>query len=155
MATFDFTQGGATGGFPAHHSPVFAVTRVLDFSSDAMVALNSGTGAAQNDVIQLIHVPANAVVIGVFYRVIDFSSNLADLDIGDGSDPDGWHDGINMTNGTDDWTGLTVGAEAYGVAGAKFYSATDTVDAVVKTAASIVTGKISVTAIMIRADGTV
>lgn len=156
MATFDVTNSvGASGGYPAHGAPrMFTVTKALDFSSASIVALNSGTGPAQNDVLQLIHVPAKTVVHGVYYTIDTASSNLADFDIGDGADIDGYHDGVNLTNGTNDFTGFGVsGTEAF--AAGKYYASADTIDGVCKTAASIVTGKITITVIMTSIDGVV
>jgi hypothetical protein len=129
----------------------------------ADIRLNSGAGLVQNDVVPLIHVPASVLVVGVAVRCVagnnpdELALLLDDLDVGDGADVDGWHDGLDCTAAVMAYTG---GGSAFALAEAapntivgyqagKFYAAADTIDAKVITAATIVTGAIRVKALMI------
>lgn len=148
MATYDVTVGGTAAVAYVNGLPITKVSAEVDFST-----INGGSGTAQNDIITAINVPAGTMVLGVAYEVVTASSNLADVDIGDGADPDGYHDGVNMTStgsGFSFSTTLTEGTPntVAGFGLGKYYAAADTIDLVHKTAATVTTGLIRVSAVM-------
>lgn len=151
MATYDLRKASGTK-IPANVRGVSTpVQNVVDFST-----VNAGSGMAQNDVAQLIHVPAGCAVEGVHVEVDgnELSANLADFDIGDGVDPDGFGDGLDATAAVDNYVGVAntpalneAAPNTFtGYALGKYYAAADTIDLTVKTAATILTGKVRVTA---------
>lgn len=160
--TYDVTIGDGGAGVNAHSARgPYKVKKVLDFENDsALTALNAGAGPGQNDVLQLIHVPANSIVLGVFYETVTASTALNNLDIGDGDDVDGYHDGIDATSTGDGYNGLGKAPTLVegtpntltGFALGKFYTAADTIDAKIITAASITDGVIEVTAVILTLD---
>jgi hypothetical protein len=92
MATYNFTDGTVT----AHPKSVdtlpntggpFVRTAVIDFSKQN---LDSGN----NDVAQIINIPANTWVLGVFARLITVETDDAEMEIGYGSDDAFWTDTI-------------------------------------------------------------
>jgi hypothetical protein len=149
MATYNLTSGGMAA-YPANTVPVSRVEAVVDFSQ-----VNDGNGTVQNDVLQLIPVPANTLVLAVAFSVTTVSANLADFDIGDGATADGYIDGASAATVNDgaSWnTTLTTGtpnttAEAFSLG--KFYTSEDTIDLKQNTNATVITGVIKVVAIMI------
>lgn len=156
--TYSTILPGGTSGMPANKSgQAYVLETTVDFSNPDLVALNSGSGVGQNDVLQLIQIPANTVVMGVFYEITTASSNLDDFDIGDGDDVDGWHDGVDVTSTGDAYNGVgTVPTlvEAApptftGYAVGRFYTSADTIDGKVITADNIVDGVITVKALCI------
>lgn len=96
--TQDKTLGSAYG-YPTKGGVVL-FERTLDFST------STHTGTA-SDVYQLFNVPAGSYVLGVGYEVEDGESSgtylgedgTCTIDIGDGSDTDGWIDGANVQTG--------------------------------------------------------
>lgn len=134
--TYDKTLGGNTA--VAGHLPGLQVFgRIFDLSKAEFTALNSSTGPGQNDVLQLIDLPAKTVILGSWYEVVTASSNLDDLDLGDGSNVDDYHDGIDATSTGSGWSVYDASANG------KYYSSADTADAKIITAASIVTGRVA------------
>lgn len=149
MATYS-VAGSAVQAYPAFPVGVFSVKAEVDFTT-----INSGSGTVQNDIVQLIQVPANTLVLGVSFRVATVSSNLADFDIGDGSVTDGYIDGASMATINDGCSWVTTFNEATpnttadGMSLGKFYTVADTIDLKQNTAATVVTGKLLVQACMI------
>lgn len=148
--TIDGTIGS---GIPAYGANKISVLEgMVNFA-----VINSGAGAGQNDVVQALNVPANCLVLGVHAVVetADVSTNLADLDIGDGSDVDGYHDGLDATAAVNAYGTPFALAEAapntpVGYVGGKFYAAADTIDLKVITAATITTGKVKLSAVVVN-----
>ncbi len=141
------TKGGSQG-YPANaKGKVYLLERTLDFSS------SSDTGTAA-EIYQLITVPAGTWVSHVGYQLITNRNNYAGssnatctIDIGDGSDADGYIDGANVITGQTLYADsglvaytltnllehgtmatITVGraSGAYGMG--KIYTASDTID---------------------------
>lgn len=149
MATYS-VAGSAIQAYPAFPAGVFSVKAKVDFKT-----INSGSGTVQNDIVQLIQIPANTLVLGVSFRVETVSSNLADFDIGDGAVTDGYIDGASMATINDGCSWVTTFNEATpnttadGMSLGKFYTVADTIDLKQNTAATVVTGKLLVQAVMI------
>ena len=110
---------------------------VLDFS-----LLDSGAGSAQNDLTNMIRIPADVLVRGVHVKSLSLSTLLDDMDIGDDDDPDGWIATVDLTAAVNTWAGQGIGAAAYAAAtgGVKYYSAAKILSVTTITAATIVTG---------------
>lgn len=153
MATYSVMTGSGVNAYNADLAGIYSVTATLDFTE-----INGGSGTAQNDIVTLIQVPANTYVLGVFWKVDTTSSNMADLDIGDGDDTDGYVDGASMATAVDGASfagALTVASPStfpngtVAFANGKFYTAADTIDLKQNTAATVVTGVLKVKALMI------
>lgn len=149
MSTYS-VAGSAVQAYPAFPAGVFSVKAAVNFKT-----INSGSGTVQNDIVQLIQVPANTLVLGVSFRVETVSSNLADFDIGDGSVTDGYIDGASMATINDGCSWVTTlnsgtpNTTMDGMSLGKFYTVADTIDLKQNTAATVVTGKLFVQAFMI------
>lgn len=125
---------------------VVMVHKAFDFSDSR---INSGNGTVQNDVVALLAVPAGSVVVGTAAECKagqdpdELSANLDDLDIGDGANSDGWHDGLDLTAAEFEYSGFPDlagpgGSEAYHTG--KVYTTADTIDLLQNTNATVVTG---------------
>jgi hypothetical protein len=110
----------------------------LDFA--AIVAARSAAGATaltSTDVLQVISLPAKTLVLAVGADVTTAEGATLTLDVGDGSDTDGWLDGINANSATSYCSiapALTEGTPntlvpAYGQG--KYYTAADTIDVLI------------------------
>lgn len=135
-ATIDATVGGA--GFPANGAGQCYVVKsaTLDLSA---------TAVASNDVVQLIPVPANAVVLSVQYDVVTAATNAVTFDLGDDANAAGYVSNISATNAAG-WVSSGLSATLAG----KLYTADNTIDAHFDGAPGS-TGAIRITAVMIRA----
>lgn len=91
------------------------------------------TQADTNTTAEVLTIPAGSWVppYGVSLEIVEaFAGGTPSIDIGDGSDPDGWVDTTEVTEGTlGTYTGI---ASGYATTG-KYYASTDTIDAVVAT----------------------
>lgn len=150
MSTYSVITGSGVNAYLNNQDGVYAVTATLDFTK-----INNGSGTVQNDIVQLIQVPANTLVLGVSFRVATVSSNMADFDIGDGSVTDGYIDGASMATVNDGCSWVTTFNEATpnttaeGMSLGKFYTTADTIDLKQNTNATVVTGVLKVKALMI------
>lgn len=85
--------------------------------------------ATAADVIEVLNVDAGTFVFDTFTRVVTAEGATATGDLGDGSDPNGYNDAVNMnsTAGTIETTVIGVSStDAYGVG--RYYSSADTID---------------------------
>jgi len=150
MSTYSVMTGSGVNAYPAELAGLYAVQATLDFTD-----INSGSGTVQNDIVQLIQVPANTLVLGLSFSVTTASSNMADFDIGDGDVTDGYVDGASMATVNDGCSWKTTFNEATpnttldGMSLGKFYTAADTIDLKQNTNATVVTGVLKVKAVMI------
>jgi flagellar biogenesis protein FliO len=150
MATYSVMTGSGVDAYAAEQSGVYSVTATLDFTK-----INGGAGTVQNDIVQLIQVPANTLVLGVFFKSATASANMTDLDIGDGATTDGYIDGASMATVNDGCSWVTTfneaapntTAEAFSLG--KFYTTADTIDLKQNTNATVKTGVLKVKALMI------
>lgn len=125
----------------------------LDFAAIALLrAAAAQTAFAAADVLQLFEVPAGVWVPAVFAEVLTAEGETATFDVGDGTDVDGFIDGQDA-NATGWGTVITTGplattAFSVAVGGGKLYTATDTIDLLLNTAAFNV-GKLRLLACMV------
>ena len=138
MATYNVTGAGGTAGHPSNGRTPYLVENTIDVS-----AVNGDSGAAQNDVLQAMDIPAETVIMEAGIEVITACSSSVTLDLGiTGGDVDISTDGDTNATG---YSALT--ATARHVA-----AAADTLDVLVLSAASSA-GKIRVWAIMCDVSG--
>ena len=138
MATYDVTGAGGTAGHPSNGRTPYLVENTIDVS-----AVNGDSGAAQNDVLQAMDIPAETVIMEAGIEVITACSSSVTLDLGiTGGDVDIYTDGDTNATGYS-----TLTATARHVA-----AAADTLDVLVLSAASSA-GKIRVWAIMCDVSG--
>jgi len=93
-ATNDLTVGGTSGYSAAAPVPILAA-KTVDFT------VTTGTS---NDIYAVLNVPAGTFVAGVGYEIEDNGTYTGEdstltIDIGDGTDRDGWFDGANVETG--------------------------------------------------------
>ena len=93
MATYDVTgpstAGARPGRFSAGIRTPYLVENVIDVS-----AINSDAGAAQNDVLQVLDIPAETLIMQAGLEVITACSSSFTMDLGiTGGDVDNFVDG--------------------------------------------------------------
>ena len=138
MATYNVTGVGGTTGHPSNGRTPYLVENTIDVS-----AVNGDSGAAQNDVLQAMDIPAETVIMEAGIEVLTACSGSVTLDLGiTGGDVDIYTDGDTNATGYS-----TLTATARHVA-----AAADTLDVLVLSAASSA-GKIRVWAIMCDVSG--
>jgi len=138
MATYNVTGSGGTTGHPSRVRRPYLVENTIDIS-----AINGDSGAAQNDVIQALDIPAETVIMEAGIEVLTALSSSVTLDLGiTGGDVDIYVDGDTNATGYAALTGTArhVAASA------------DTLDVLVLGAASSA-GKIRVWAVMCDVSG--
>jgi len=77
------------------------------------------------DVIELVKIPAGAIVTNVKVRFVTAEDSTCTGDIGDGDDPNGYNDAIDLESAAGTMLN-TVAADAYSVG--RYYAAADTID---------------------------
>jgi hypothetical protein len=137
MATYTTYTDGATvtasGGSNAAGFPdVTVITNVFDAGRRNLAAA---------DVVQLISIPAKTYVLKVMYEVLTEDATQT-LNIGDGTDPDGYT--VAGDVGTAGNTAVGAGAFATG----KYYSTADTIDLEVPVGKALDTLKVRVCAVV-------
>ena len=138
MATYNVTGVGGTTGHPSNGRTPYLVENTIDVS-----AINGDSGAAQNDVLQAMDIPAETVIMEAGIEVLTACSSSVTLDLGiTGGDVDIYTDGDTNATGYS-----TLTATARHVA-----ASADTLDVLVLSAASSA-GKIRVWAIMCDVSG--
>ena len=138
MATYNVTGVGGTTGHPSNGRTPYLVENTIDVS-----AVNGDSGAAQNDVLQAMDIPAETVIMEAGIEVLTACTSSVTLDLGiTGGDVDIYTDGDTNATGYS-----TLTATARHVA-----AAADTLDVLVLSAASSA-GKIRVWAIMCDVSG--
>jgi len=138
MATYNVTGVGGTTGHPSNGRTPYLVENTIDVS-----AVNSDSGAAQNDVLQAMDIPAETVIMEAGIEVLTACTSSVTLDLGiTGGDVDIYTDGDTNATGYS-----TLTATARHVA-----ASADTLDVLVLSAASAA-GKIRVWAIMCDVSG--
>ena len=138
MATYNVTGPGGTTGHPTRGRRPYLVENTIDIS-----AINGDSGAAQNDVIQALDIPAETLIMEVGIEVLTALSSSVTLDLGiTGGDVDIYVDGDTNATGYAALTGTArhIAASA------------DTLDVLVLSAASSA-GKIRVWAVMCDVSG--
>ena len=120
------------------YEPYVAVSDPITFA---------GAGAT----VQAIDVPAKTLVTDVLLVITTaFVGGTPSVDVGDGTDPDGWVDSVDITEGTTgSYKGTETNTAAYLNKG-RYYTAADTIDAVLS--AGLTSGVGYIVARMIRLD---
>ena len=138
MPTYNVTGAGGTTGHPANGRTPYMVENTIDVS-----AINGDSGAAQNDVIQCLDIPAETLIMEAGIEVITALSGSVTLDLGiTGGDVDRYVDGDTNATGFSTLTNT-----------ARMISASaDTLDALIAGAASSA-GKIRVFAVLCDVSG--
>ena len=138
MATYNVTGAGGTAGHPSNGRTPYLVENTIDIS-----AINGDSGAAQNDVLQVLDIPAETIVMEAGVEVLTALSANVTLDLGiTGGDVDIFVDGD--TNAT--------GFSAATATASHVAAAADTLDLLVLSAASSA-GKVRVYAVMCDVSG--
>ena len=138
MATHDKTGAGGTTGHPSNGRTPYMVENTIDVS-----AINADSGAAQNDIIQCLDIPAETLIMEAGVEVITALSSSATIDLGiTGGDADRYVDGDTNATG---FSTLTATARV-------IVSSADTLDALIAGAASSA-GKIRVFAVLCDISG--
>ena len=132
MATYNDGKGYNLGTGTAHVAAginkVSALSVVLDFAAITAARSAAGlTALAAGDVLEVIKVPANTLVTSVALNVTTAEGGTLTLDVGDGTDPDGYFDGVNGNTAAAYSLAPSAGTPT-GYADGKFYTAADTID---------------------------
>jgi hypothetical protein len=77
MATYDLTAAGGTTGHPSNGRTPYLVENTIDVS-----AINGDSGAAQNDVLRVLDIPAETLIMEAGIEVITALSSSVTLDLG-------------------------------------------------------------------------
>ena len=95
MATYNVTGAGGTTGHPSNGRTPYLVENTIDVS-----AINGDSGAAQNDIIQCLDIPAETLIMEAGIEVITALSSSATMDLGiTGGDVDRYVDGDTNATG--------------------------------------------------------
>lgn len=145
MAEFNLAVGGTTKLPATNTDRISMVKKVFDATAQNL---------AQNDIANLINVPAETFVALVKYKITKVEGGARNFEIGDGTDPNGF---ITTTSGNALGSGvsgpvvLTEGTPntVTGFSGGKYYSAADTIDLKAVTAGGLTGCKVEVTAMMV------
>ena len=138
MATYDLTGAGGTTGHSANGRTPYMVENTIDVS-----AINGDSGAAQNDIIQCLDIPAETLIMEAGIEVVTALSSSVTMDLGiTGGDIDRYADGD--TNAT--------GFSAPTATARTIVASADTLDVLVLSAAAAA-GKIRVFAVLCDISG--
>ena len=147
MANYNVTGAGGTTGHPANGRTPYWVENTIDVAQ-----INGDSGAAQNDILRCIDVPAETVVMAAGLEVLTASASSVTLDLGwtatSGNlttEVDRWVDGYDSTS-----TGIAALAPAH--AGWVAFKAADTIDVKVL-GAQDTSGKVRVWAVLCDISG--
>ena len=77
MATYDVTGVGGTTGHPSNGRTPYLVENTIDIA-----AINGDSGAAQNDVLRALDIPAETLIMEAGIEVITACSGSVTLDLG-------------------------------------------------------------------------
>lgn len=136
MATYTDSLGFNKGSAAFDAGGLTKVSRVevtLDFPAiTAARSAASATALASGDVLEILPLPAKTVVLRVGVDVTTAGTGSLTLDIGDGSDPDGYLDGVAADAVGSFCSALALAEGApntiVGYSNGKYYSAADTLD---------------------------
>lgn len=141
MATLDQTVGGYSYPYHGAIAPCIIFKELFDPAVKGVLA--------QNDVAQLIKIPANTWVSGLRWVVEKVEGAARNFAIGDGATTDGWiatTTGNTLADGFSGPVALTEGTPntVTRFTGGKFYSADDTIDVLAVTAGGLTTMQLRV-----------
>lgn len=149
MATYNDGKGYKLGTGAAHVAKginkVSTISVDLNFATITTERAAAGlTALTAGDVLEVIRVPANTLVTNVALNVTTAEGGTLTIDVGDGTDPDGYLDGVNANTAA---AYITDAGGAAALAHGKFYTAEDTIDVVTVNAAD--TAVMTLTAVMV------
>ena len=148
MATYNDGKGYKLGTGAAHVAKginkVSTISVDLNFATITTERAAAGlTALTSGDILEVIRVPANTLVTNVALNVTTAEVGTLTVDVGDGSNDDGYIDGVNA-NATAAY--ITVaGTDAYEQG--RFYTAADTIDVKLNNAADAAV--MTLTAVMV------
>ena len=145
MATYDRTGKGGTTGHPANGRTPYLVENTIDIS-----AINGDSGAAQNDVLRALDIPAETLIMEAGIEVITALSSSVTLDLGiTGGDVDAFVDGFAFDSASaGDYATLA------NTACPILVTTSDTIDVLIQAATTVSTaGKVRVYAVLMDVDG--
>ncbi len=148
MATYNDGKGYKLGTGAAHVAKginkVSTISVDLNFATITTERAAAGlTALTSGDILEVIRVPANTLVTNVALNVTTAEGGTLTVDVGDGSNDDGYIDGVNA-NATAAY--ITVaGTDAYEQG--RFYTAADTIDVKLNNAADAAV--MTLTAVMV------
>ena len=153
MATVNLVTTGSIG-LPGRRgvAPVSVIETEVDFAD---VLASKGAALEASDVVQAIAVPAGTIVMGVGLEVVTAAdSTTLTLDVGDGTDADGYVDGADGKTVGMNYRVHTLNAGAtVGLTAGKAYTASDTIDITMATlTGTLTTGVVRVFAIVADLD---
>ncbi len=141
MATHNYTGVTVASGVPdvvnvpwAGSGKIYVAKRTIDLTGDALT---------ENDVYQVIPIPANTLVQQVKCEMVTAGvGTTLTMDIGDASGADSWDANVDGKGVATTVTSSAVGTDAYAAAAdnGKFYSAADTIDITMDVATAITAG---------------
>ena len=142
MATYDVTGPGGTNR-PGRYNPGIRTPYLVENTID-ISAINGDAGAAQNDVLRVLDLPAETLVMEAGVEVLTALSGSVTIDLGvTGADPDRYVDGDTNATG---YSTLT--------ATARHVAATaDTLDVLEPGGTASTAGKIRVWAVLCDVSG--
>lgn len=105
----------------------------LDFAAIAAArTAASATALAATDVLEVLPVPAGTFVLSVGYDVTTAEGAAATIDVGDGADPNGYLDAVDLNSTGSGAMALALTEAApntvTGYSAGKYYAADDTID---------------------------
>ena len=148
MATYNDGKGYKLGTGAAHVAKginkVSTISVDLNFATITTERAAAGlTALTSGDILEVIRVPANTLVTNVALNVTTAEGGTLTVGVGDGSNDDGYIDGVNA-NATAAY--ITVaGTDAYEQG--RFYTAADTIDVKLNNAADAAV--MTLTAVMV------
>lgn len=130
MTIYTNTPGDGSVIATNYAGGAFCVRRRIDLAVEAALAGVSAFSAA--DVLAFLDIPAGTIVDRVAVKVLEAEGGTLTADIGDGTDPDGFVDGVdlNAVAYTDGVRGLVEATPNtfVGYSFGKLYTANDTLD---------------------------
>lgn len=145
MATITAFLSGGTTGHPANKRTPYLVESVLDGSLATI---------ADDDVVQMIQVPAETICLGAGMEVLTAVTGLTTpaWDLGHGNDPDEWTNDADVSTAGHVTTGQVGNGTAAGVW--VTFTTADTIDITANSASGTVTGgKVRVWAVLMDISG--
>lgn len=138
MATYTDSLGfnKGTASYPERGEPATTMIEItLDMPAIAAARLAAGaTALTTADVLEVMPIPAKTMVLKVGLDVTTAAGAALTVDVGDGTDPDGFLDGVdaNAVASYVNALALTEGVPntVTGYSNGKYYSAADTIDVV-------------------------
>jgi hypothetical protein len=98
------------------------ISNTVDFSK-YLSSTAATVGAAANDFVKVLPIPAGTFMLGVKVKVITQEGAAQTVDIGDSADDNGWGNDIDLNAATDSFSYNATTTPAFGVG--KYYATAD------------------------------